>query len=64
MSDYKDQLTLSVTEKHVVMKWSVWTPGLLPWAKPPIWSHITEVILNSQSLKHGIKANLVWFSAS
>lgn len=62
MSDYKDQLTLSVTGQHVVMKQGMWTPGLLPWAKPLIWTLIVEVILNSQSLKHGIKANLVWFS--
>lgn len=64
MCDYKDWLTLSVTGKHVVMKWAVWTPDLLPWAKPLTWSIIIEVILNSQSLKHGIKANLVWFSLS
>lgn len=63
MSNYKDQLTLFVTGKHVVMKRGVWTPGLLPWAKPLICSLITKVILNSESLKHEIKANLVWFSS-
>lgn len=64
MSDYKDWLTLSLTGKHTLMKQGVWTPGLFPWAKPLIWSLIIVAILNSQPLKHGIKANLVWFSPS
>lgn len=55
---------LSVTGKHVVMKRGVWTPGLVPWAKPLTWGVTIEVILNSQSLKRGIEASLVWFSPS